>query len=86
MDEMTAALLADGEKLRQLTGEDHGPWDLLPVEDRFELVDCPSCGGRGGSYDGPCSDCYGTGEVEGGDLPQLNLADLQDRCGDADHG
>jgi hypothetical protein len=26
--EMTKALEADGEKLRQLTGEDHGPWDL----------------------------------------------------------
>ena len=25
-DEMERALEADGEKLRQLTGEDHGPW------------------------------------------------------------
>lgn len=25
MDEITKALLADGEKLRQLTGRDHGP-------------------------------------------------------------
>jgi hypothetical protein len=25
-DEMMKALLADGEKLRQLTGEDHGPF------------------------------------------------------------
>jgi hypothetical protein len=28
-DEMTKALEADGEKLRQLTGEDHGPFDLI---------------------------------------------------------
>lgn len=26
--EMMRALEADGEKLRQLTGEDHGPWEL----------------------------------------------------------
>ena len=25
--EMTRALIADGEKLRAQTGEDHGPWD-----------------------------------------------------------
>lgn len=28
--EMQKALEADGEKLRQLTGEDHGPWKDLP--------------------------------------------------------
>lgn len=28
--EMNAALEADGKKLRQLTGEDHGPWSLPP--------------------------------------------------------
>jgi len=31
--EMQAALAADGEKLRAMTGEDHGPWlyeDELP--------------------------------------------------------
>lgn len=27
-DEMQSALEADGEKLRQLTGEDHGPFEL----------------------------------------------------------
>jgi hypothetical protein len=26
LDDLDAALEADGEKLRQLTGEDHGPW------------------------------------------------------------
>ena len=33
--EMERALMADGEKLRALTGEDHGPWDL----DDFALAD-----------------------------------------------
>ncbi len=27
---MQRALEADGEKLRQLTGEDHGPWEAEP--------------------------------------------------------
>lgn len=33
-EEMIKALEADGEKLRQLTGEDHGPWfdDYSPQE------------------------------------------------------
>jgi hypothetical protein len=31
--EMMAALEADGEKLRQLTGEDHGPAFLSPTYD-----------------------------------------------------
>lgn len=39
--EMQAALIADGEKLAALTGEDHGPWDLadfvLSEEHREEL-------------------------------------------------
>lgn len=29
--EMQKALEADGEKLRQLTGEDHGPFEMLPA-------------------------------------------------------
>jgi hypothetical protein len=32
-DEMAKALALDGEKLRQLTGEDHGPWEM-----------CDTCG------------------------------------------
>jgi len=43
--EMMAALEADGEKLRQLTGEDHGPWDL--PEPPLELVECTACDGEG---------------------------------------
>ena len=39
--EMQAALEADGEKLRAMTGEDHGPWDMadfaLAPEHRAEL-------------------------------------------------
>jgi hypothetical protein len=30
---MMAALEADGEKLRQLTGKDHGPWFDWPASD-----------------------------------------------------
>lgn len=37
--EMQKALEADGEKLRQLTGEDHGPWWLEDVDET-----CPTCG------------------------------------------
>lgn len=36
--EMQAALEADGEYLRQMTGEDHGP---------IFLVTCEACGGEG---------------------------------------
>lgn len=39
-DKMIEALLADGEKLRQLTGEDHGPWGLCDVCSAFVSVDC----------------------------------------------
>lgn len=42
-DEMKRALEADGDKLRQLTGEDHGPF-LMKCDD-----ECPgddSCGAR----------------------------------------
>lgn len=67
---MMAALEADGEKLRQLTGHDHGPvW----IDDR--MVVCETCGGDG-SFDrvvgndpnGPvwadqlCPTCLGAGE------------------------
>lgn len=63
--EMQRALAADGEKLRQLTGQDHGPqfWDT-----------CPVCGGFGSheearpQHDDPyfaiviaCTDCGGSG-------------------------
>jgi hypothetical protein len=43
--EMMNALMADGEKLRQLTGNDHGPYFDDPPE---IWLDCPECGGEGG--------------------------------------
>lgn len=67
---MMDALEADGKKLRQLTGEDHGPvW----INDR--MIVCDTCGGDG-SFDrvvghdpsGPvwedlfCPTCHGAGE------------------------
>jgi len=41
--EMLKALQADGDKLRQLTGQDHGPW--IPVEEPCGHPDCefPMC-------------------------------------------
>lgn len=71
---MQRALEADGEKLRQLTGEDHGPKFLI-------LINCRACGGEGRVLKGhpndphprdcgPCPTCDGTGielaETEGG--------------------
>lgn len=69
--EMRRALEADGEKLRQLTGEDHGPEFLLT---------CPECEGEG-SWEEPeplpddpfrckviyCGGCDGAGVVIGQD-------------------
>lgn len=68
--EMQRALEADGEKLRQLTGEDHGPW---------VLATCPACDGAGEWDEGPlpassgatepdyrqviCPECEGTGRA-----------------------
>lgn len=68
--EMERALAADGEKLRQLTGEDHGP---------SSLVTCPCCDGLGEWDEGPlpassgatepdyrqviCPECEGTGRA-----------------------
>jgi DnaJ-class molecular chaperone len=40
--EMMNALEEDGEKLRQLTGEDHGPWSVPE-----EWVVCEACDGEG---------------------------------------
>lgn len=62
--EMMNALEADGEKLRQLTGENHGPEFLDP------LAPCPKCGGDGGFEEAGsgkwsvCTFCDGTGSVE----------------------
>lgn len=45
-EEMRKALEADGEKLRQLTGEDHGPV-FVPVNAAGETRRCPECGAPG---------------------------------------
>ena len=41
--EMQRALEADGEKLRQLTGEDHGPFDVAELPNSSECR-CGRCG------------------------------------------
>jgi hypothetical protein len=46
--EMQKALEADGEKLRQMTGEDHGPYFFNFEE---EDAECWDCGGEGVVYD-----------------------------------
>jgi hypothetical protein len=46
--EMQKALEADGEKLRQLTGKDHGP--------RF-ISECPSCDGAIEEWWSYCAMC-----------------------------
>lgn len=56
-DEMRRALIADGEKLRQLTGEDHGP-DFIDEEE------CWNCGGEGYVYN--CFEEYACVDPEGG--------------------
>lgn len=45
---MMAALEADGEKLRQLTGDDHGPVFLADAPEAWK--DCEVCGGDGVIY------------------------------------
>lgn len=49
-NEMMAALIADGEKLKSMTGEDHGPWvfedaPLCPICDAEGVTTkCNCCG------------------------------------------
>lgn len=87
---MQRALELDGEKLRQITGEDHGPWvlseDLYPGQ-----APCPHCFESSGYVwehgndwnSGPwsnqtnirCSHCNGAGTVE---CPLVTLDDLDE--------
>lgn len=46
--EMTDALKADGDKLRQLTGEDHGP---------MYYIECAVCGEFWFSKEPDCDEC-----------------------------
>lgn len=70
MDEMEKALIEDGEKLRALTGEDHGPFCPECNGDGWYVV--PVCCGRGqfeccGDPDPAqqeCEACYGTGKLQ----------------------
>lgn len=60
-DEMMKALEADGEKLKALTGQDHGP-HFIP-EQPCEV--CETCNGVGGwtiHGVGVCPACNGTGK------------------------
>lgn len=94
-DEIWEALEADGEKLRQLTGQDHGPWcaaDLYPGQ-----APCPSCFESSGYIwehgndrnTGPwsvqttiqCKHCNGTGTV---DAPLATMDDLENLSADED--
>jgi hypothetical protein len=77
--EMQRALEADGEKLRQLTGEDHGP-EFIDT-----LAPCPECGGDGGFEEAgsgrwsECRLCGGTGDVESEHA--ASERDFEDRTG-----
>ena len=75
--EMREALLEDGRKLRQMTGQDHGP----EFQERMRLATCPACGGDGADrklitvyengcgfphsdvYETTCAECGGVGEI-----------------------
>jgi hypothetical protein len=90
--EMMAALEADGEKLRQLTGEDHGP--VFLTDARFEI--CGHCNGSGvigrrvsvyehgcgfphdDTEEEPCPECGGTGETET-EVEPVTLAKSRDQ-------
>ena len=93
--EMQRALEADGEKLRQLTGEDHGPWF---IDDEYPgQAPCPNCFESSGyvsrtisatwyepawedtDYSRPCPVCNGTGTV---DSPLATLDDLENLAAD----
>lgn len=92
--EMQRALEADGEKLRHLTGEDHGPIFLMD-EPAEQLAPCPycyeSCGyvvEFGNDWDSgpwshqtniPCRECLGTGSVPS---DAMTIDDLSRMAGD----
>ena len=79
-DEMARALEADGEKLRQLTGEDHGPWRVVLCEacgseGRLYVTDYDSSQGCWGERDiGPCPYFEGTG----GEIIAVQPIDMED--------
>jgi hypothetical protein len=58
-EEMKRALEADGKKLRQLTGEDHGPF---VIEDELTVLKCWACPPPT-TVSTKCRKCGGTGRV-----------------------
>lgn len=88
--EMQRALELDGEKLRQMTGDDHGPW--YPGQ-----APCPYCfessgyvwehgndwnsGPWSNQTNIPCRHCNGTGTV---DAPLVTLDDLENSSAEED--
>lgn len=67
--EMEAALIADGEKLQQLTGNDHGPFCDACLGSGVEVFGItvyePGCGYSHDSTDErPCPACGGSGRIE----------------------
>lgn len=63
-DWMDKALAADAEKLRALTGEDHGPFRL---DEMFPTEPCKYCRGTGFQIHGECEECEGTGKQIAGE-------------------
>jgi hypothetical protein len=87
--EMQAALIADGEKLRAMTGEDHGPYFF---DDSPLFVNCEHCGTEGRIFRGhpndphphdagPCPVCGGAGVVEIENEP-IEMDDLDEMAGE----
>jgi hypothetical protein len=96
--EMQHALEADGEKLRQITGEDHGPYFV--TDDPYPgQAPCPHCFESSGyvwehgndwnsgpwshQTNIPCKYCHGTGSF---DAPLVTLDDLEELAMDEAEG
>lgn len=96
--EMQRALEADGEKLRQITGDDHGPY-FVTDEPYPGQAPCPHCyessgyvwehgndwnsGPWSNQTNIPCKHCNGTGSV---DAPLVTLDDLEELAMDEVEG
>ena len=86
--EMQKALEADGGKLRDLTGQDHGPQF---VEEGPFWDACPECNGCG-NWEQPCpqpddpyftqtfmcAECGGCGHIEVAEPPQIGMHERDD--------
>lgn len=58
--EKVAALTAEAELLRR-HAQAQAASQVMPVIMVQHQPCCQACNGTGGGYDGPCTDCYGTG-------------------------